>query len=110
MKVHIIKRQTIQKFVERHAHGKRPFEHWLTTTINADWNRPEDIIKTFGTADLLGHTSDRVVFNVGGNNYRVIAKYYFGNQKMHLFIKWIGTHAEYDELCSHNRQFSVDDY
>ncbi|WP_394367549.1 type II toxin-antitoxin system HigB family toxin [Mangrovibacterium lignilyticum] len=32
--------------------------------------------------------SNRVVFNIGGNKYRVICQYYFGRQKVHLFIKW----------------------
>ena len=48
------------------------------------------------------------VFNIGGNNYRLIAKYHFADVKVQLFIKLIGTHTEYDELCSHGEQHNVD--
>jgi len=75
-----------------------------------DWNEPKDIISTFNSADLLGKNSDRVVFNIGGNNYRLICKYHFGNMKVHLFIKWIGTHAEYTKLCNDGKQFDIDVY
>jgi mRNA interferase HigB len=65
---------------------------------------------TFGTADLLGKSSNRVVFNVGGNNYRMICKYAFGDKQVHLFICWIGTHAEYNELCSDDKQNTANNY
>ena len=69
-----------------------------------------DIKDTFASADLLGRGSDRVVFNIGGNNYRIIAKYYFGQEKVHLFIKWIGTHSEYNELCTKSQHFNINQF
>lgn len=45
---------------------------------------------TFGATDLLGKSSNRAVFNIGGNTYRMICKYAFGDRKVHLFICWIG--------------------
>ena len=72
--------------------------------------KPDDIHKTFNSADLLGNGSDRVVFDIAGNNYRLICKYWFGHSKVHLYIKWIGTHADYTELCNRNNQYSVDHY
>jgi len=110
MKVHLIKEQTIRIYVVGHAPGKSSFENWLTALKYADWAKPEDIRQTFGSADLLGNGSDRVVFNIGGNNYRMICKYYFGTVNIHLFINWIGTHAEYDELCDNGEQFTVKVY
>ena len=107
MKVNLIRKQTLQEYSNRHAPGRKSFEFWLTTLKYADWNTPEDILRTFGSADLLGNGSNRVVFNIGGNNYRLIAKYHFADVKAHLFIKWIGTHTEYDELCSHEEQYNV---
>lgn len=67
-------------------------------------------MKTFGYADLLGNGSNRVVFNIAGNNYRLICGYKFGPNMVHLFVKWIGTHAEYDKLCSKNLQYTVSKY
>ncbi len=40
-----------------------------------------DILSTFPGADLLGGSSDRVIFDVGGNNYRLIGKYFLGTNK-----------------------------
>jgi len=76
----------------------------------ADWNVPRDIVSTFNSADILGQGSNRVVFNIGGNKYRMICKYYFGKKKIHLFVKWIGTHSEYDKLCKENKQYDIDLY
>ena len=107
MKVHLIKKQTIEEFVARNARSKSSFTIWLTGVKYADWNQPNDIQKTFGSADLLGQNSNRVIFNIGGNNYRMICKYSFGIKLAHLFICWIGTHTEYNELCNQNLQYTV---
>mgnify|MGYP006282923167 CR=1 FL=1 len=110
MKVHLIKKQTIADYTEKNAQSKEPFEFWLNIIKYVDWNQPGDIISTFRTADLLGRGAGRVVFNIGGNKYRMICKYYFGNSQVHLFIKWIGTHAEYTKLCDAGSQYDVNDY
>ncbi len=110
MRVHLIKKQTIQNYVENHVPGRSSFENWLMVLKYADWETPEDMRQTFGSADLLGNGSNRVIFNVGGNNYRIICKYHFLATQIHLFICWIGTHAEYDELCNRGQQFSVNAY
>ncbi len=110
MKVHLIKRQTVEDFAARHACGRAAFALWLTAVKYADWNTPADIQQTFGTADLLGNGSNRVVFDIGGNNYRLIASYAFGEWQVHLFVCWLGTHAEYDKLCAKNQQYTVNLY
>ena len=107
MRVHLIKKLTIQNFVDGHAPAKSSFETWVTIVKYADWETPENIRQTFGAADLLGQGSSRVVFNIGGNNYRMICKYHFGYSQVHLFVCWTGTHAEYDELCDHFEQYIV---
>jgi mRNA interferase HigB len=110
MRVHLIKKQVIEGFVERHAGSRKSFETWITVVRYADWESPADISKTFGSADILGNGTDRVVFNVGGNHFRIIAKYFFGQEKIHLYIKWIGTHSQYDELCRKREQYFIDLY
>jgi mRNA interferase HigB len=110
MRVHLIKKQAIEDYVVGHAASKSSFENWVTGVKYADWDTPEDIKRTFGSADLLGYGSDRVVFNIGGNNYRMICKYHFGITKVRLFVCWIGTHAEYDELCDQGEQYIVFEY
>jgi len=110
MKVHLIKRQTIEQFAARHARGRTSFEDWLEKIRLADWNETNDIKKTFNAADLLGKGSSRVIFDIAGNLYRIICKYAFGDTEVHLFVCWIGTHAEYDRLCSEEKQYSVSIY
>jgi mRNA interferase HigB len=75
-----------------------------------DWSAPEDMFTTYGSADLLGRGSSRIVFDIGGNNYRMICKYLFSEPKVHLYIKWIGSHAEYDKLCGKREQYTIDIY
>ena len=110
MRVHLIKEKTIEDFVLDHARSRPSFQDWTNKVRYADWNTPTDIKSTFGSADFLGKGSNRVIFNVGGNNYRLIGKYHFGKKFVHLFVCWIGTHREYDQLCGNNEQYTVNDY
>jgi len=48
----------------------------------------------FRSADIL--PNDRVVFNIGGNKYRIIAAVHYRGQR--IFVRFIGTHAEYDKI------------
>ena len=107
MRVHLIKIQSIEDFIKDNAQSKSGFEVWLSIIKSANWNIPSDIVVTFKKADILGKSSSRVVFDIGGNKYRLICKYYFGDNKIHLFVKWIGTHAEYTKLCKENRQYEI---
>lgn len=110
MRVHLIKRQTIEDFVKSNIQSRRSFEGWIEKLKYADWDLPIEIQDTFGSADLLGNGSNRVVFDIGGNHYRMICKYVFGERKVHLFVCWIGNHASYDKLCKKNEQFTVNIY
>lgn len=107
MKVHLIKEQTVRNFIVSHGSSKSALEGWINKIHFSDWEKPEDMKKTFGSVDFLGRGSSRVVFDLGGNNYRIIAKYTFGERQVHLFVCWIGTHAEYDKLCKENLQFDI---
>lgn len=110
MKIHLIKKQTIEEYANGNARSRSSFKLWLSTLTFADWNIPEDILSTFGSADLLGNGCDRVVFDIGGNNYRMICHYVFGDKQVHLFICWIGTHAEYSKLCKEKKQYLFNIY
>lgn len=113
MKVHLIKARTASEYAEKHATSISSFEEWIYKVEHAEgWKKPTDIKNTFASASLLGSGSNRVFFDVGGNNHRVLCEYYFSEQinTITLFIKWIGTHAEYDKLCSKGEQFTVDKF
>ena len=110
MKVHLIRRETIEAFAKRNAQSRSAFDEWCIKLKYADWEVPANMQVTFPSTDLLGKGSNRAVFDIGGNKYRMIAKYAFGDKQVHLFICWIGTHADYDKLCNAGEQYSVCNY
>jgi mRNA interferase HigB len=110
MNVHLIKKQTIEDYVLGHARSRPSFEEWLQKLKAADWTQSADMQYTFGNVDLLGKGSNRVVFDIWGNNYRLICKYAFGDNEVHLFICWVGTHAEYDKLNLKGEQYTIVNY
>jgi mRNA interferase HigB len=110
MKIHLIKKQTLEDFAHRYPGSKTSLEDWAEKLKLADWKQPGDMKQTYNTADLLGKSSSRVVFNIAGNNYRMICKYIFGTKQVHLFVCWMGTHAEYDKICKQNEQYNINLY
>ena len=110
MKVRLIRKETIEEFAKNNAQSRASFTEWLSKIKYADWNEPEDMQATYRSTDFLGNGSSRVVFDIGGNKYRMICKYAFGDKLVHLFICWIGTHAEYDKLCNKEEQYIVSIY
>lgn len=107
MRIHLIKRKTAEEYAKRNPVSRRAIDIWLTLLKYAEWEKPSDIMATYRKADILGNGSNRVVFNVGGNKFRIIGKYIFGREKVHLFICWIGTHSEYDLVCKRDEQYTI---
>lgn len=110
MRVRLIKKQSILDFVEKHPASGPAFSSWMELVKHADWAMPGDVLKTFGSADILGNGSSRIIFNIGGNNYRMICSTRFGQQGVTLFIAWIGTHAAYSKLCRTGNQYTINNY
>lgn len=68
---------------------------------------PQDIITSIPNSDLVTckkSKQSRIVFNIGSNKYRMICGYKFNENSCLLFVKFVGTHKEYDEVdvCSVN--------
>ncbi len=110
MQVHLIKKVSIELYCIQNAQSRNSFEAWLTKLKFALWLIPADIQMTFPNTDLLGNGSKRAVFDIGGNKYRMITQYAFGNKQVHLFICWIGTHAEYDKICKLGEQYHINTF
>lgn len=90
----VIKRKTLQDFWEKYPLSEQPLTAWYTEAIHSTWNTPNDIKEKYASADIL--PDNRVVFNIGGNKYRLIVKIAY---KMQLvFIRFVGTHSEYDNI------------
>lgn len=86
-------RQLIDKFIRKHANSKASLAAWLEDAEDAEWKTSQDIKDRYRSADFL--SGNRVVFNIGGNNYRlvILVRYRSGM----LLIERIGTHADYSK-------------
>ena len=118
--IRIIKTSAIAEYINANPAHKLALEAWKTIVETSTWEKPEDIILQFGSKaiDLLGKKDNkpstlsckRVVFDIKGNHLRIIAKYQFHPKQRDgwLYIKWIGTHGEYDKLNDKNLQYEVE--
>jgi mRNA interferase HigB len=89
--VRVISVKTLKSFWEKQENSLRA---WYTEARRANWRSPQDIKAAYPTASIL--RSNRIVFNVKGNTYRltVAVKYEF----QVAYIRFIGTHSEYDKI------------
>jgi mRNA interferase HigB len=92
--VNVIKRQAIMIFGEKHADATAALETWFAICKKAEWRDYHDLQKDFPEAFPVG--DNRVVFDVKGNRYRVVARVLFVFKQVQN--KWIGTHAEYNRI------------
>ena len=94
MAVRIIAIKALKEFWEKHSDAEQPLRAWYAEAKNADWKKPADITKLYRSASIL--TNDRVVFNIKGNDYRLVAaiNYEFNI----IYVRFIGTHKEYDKI------------
>jgi len=93
--VRIIAPRTLRAFWEAgHADSEGALRAWLAEVQSASWGSMADIKFRYPSASIID--SERVVFNIRGNNYRLLVKLWFPGQM--VFIKFIGTHAEYDRV------------
>lgn len=77
-----------------HAALDSAVQAWLAEAERADWSGMSALKAQFRNASPV--TAERVVFNIKGNDYRLVAAIDF--EKQILWIKWIGTHDEYDRI------------
>lgn len=96
----IIARRTLLAYVETrkkssdHKALKSAVDAWYAEASRAGWRSMQDIKDQYCNASVIN--SERVVFNIKGNDYRLVVAVDF--ERMVGFVKWIGTHAEYDKI------------
>jgi mRNA interferase HigB len=90
----VIAISTLREFWEKHAAAEHPIKAWVDEATKATWSQPADIKALYRNATILKNR--RVVFNIKGNDYRLVAAVAF---KLGIvYVKFIGTHAEYDKI------------
>ncbi len=90
----IIAKSTIRDFWILHPPAEFPLLDWYNTVKQAEWSSPNDVKQTYGNASIVAN--DRVVFNIKGNDYRLVTEIDYSFQM--VFIIWIGTHKAYDKI------------
>jgi mRNA interferase HigB len=90
----IIARNVLIAYGESHPETKASLERWHTIAKAAKWDTTAEIQSAFPKAKVLN--AERVRFEVAGGNYRMIVAFDFKRQI--AFIKFLGTHAEYDRI------------
>ncbi len=89
----LVGQDKIDAFVNRNAQARKPTQAWVAEVKHAQWKTSQDIKNRYRSADFL--KNNRVIFNVKGNSYRLVAKVAY--QTGIVLVEWIGTHAEYDK-------------
>ena len=90
----IVSRKAMYQYASTKSQATEALNEWYLKTKAADWGNLTDIKNTFNSVDYVGN--DNYVFNIKGNQYRLIARIIFPVRT--LYIRFIGTHAEYDKI------------
>ena len=92
--VRIFAKSTLREFWERFPDTEQYLKTWYDTAMNSTWKSPADVKQSYANASILKES--RIVFNIKGNAYRLVAKFNF--EKNWIFVRFIGTHKEYDKI------------
>jgi len=92
----VISRKTLGAFWARSDRwdAEQPLRAWYHEAETAAWRGPHDVKARYPSASIL--KGGRVVFNIGGNKYRLIVAVHYGVGI--VYIRFVGTHAEYDRV------------
>jgi len=94
----VIAKKILRDFWEKHADCEAQLRSWFRETEKSELKNIHDIKNEYPSASVL--KDNRIVYNIKGNNYRLIVKFNFDYQI--CWIRFIGTHAEYDKIDENN--------
>jgi mRNA interferase HigB len=93
--VQVIAKRTLKVFWDRHNQAETPLRAWYAIVNQSEWSGSADVKAEFGASvDFVG--DNRLIFDVTGNNYRLIVHVAYVYKR--VLIKFVGTHAEYDRI------------
>ena len=90
----IANKELLDAFVQSHAQSAAPMNNWVDKVKRATWHSHSELKAQFPSADYV--KNGRYVFNIGGNNYRIVAVVIFIGGVIN--IRFVGTHSEYDKI------------
>jgi len=92
--MHLVSVPPLLTFAQKHPASKQAIQTWCDEVKKARWSQPADIKAQFASASILKNR--RVVFNLKGNDYRLVAAVAYNMG--FVYVKFIGTHVEYDAV------------
>jgi len=95
----IFVKSTLREFWEMFPDSEQYLKTWYDTAMSSNWKSPSDVKRTYANASILKES--RIVFNIKGNSYRLVAKFNF--EKQWIFIRFIGSHKDYDKINANTR-------
>jgi mRNA interferase HigB len=90
----IIAKRNLREFWQREPESEQPLKSWYAEANAADWASPHEVKAMYRSASFVGN--GRVVFNIAGNKFRLIVRFNFPYRIG--YIRFVGTHAEYDTI------------
>jgi mRNA interferase HigB len=96
LRMRVIARKTLRDFWSKaaYADAEQPLKAWLKIAEEADWAKPSEVKSALRATSIVA--GNRVVFNIAGNKYRLVAKINYPYRV--LYIRFIGTHRQYDAI------------
>lgn len=94
----VVTHKTLVEYYTANNQSKTALELWYLKITRANFESLNELKKVFPSADYIGN--HRVVFNIKGNDYRLICIVKYSSQK--VYVRFIGTHAEYDKIDAKN--------
>ena len=92
----IIAKRTLKEFWKIHTDSEIQLTEWYDIVSSAQWKSPHNVLEVYPSADNIGN--NRVVFNICHNKYRLIVVFRYTIQM--VYIRFIGTHKEYDKITN----------
>ena len=90
----VISKKTLKEYYEKNAESKQPLLIWFKEVNNGKWKNHNEMKEMFSSLSIL--PNERIVFNIKGNKYRIVARVNYDFQI--IWIRFVGTHAEYDKI------------
>jgi mRNA interferase HigB len=90
----VIAKKALRDFWTKHPDCEQQLKSWYREAEAAIWKNPNQIKREYPSASIL--ENNRIVFNIKGNNYRLIVRINYPYQM--IWIRFIGTHPEYDKI------------
>lgn len=90
----IIKKKALKRQFQKYPDVEGPLKAWMADVRAADWEKSQDILDRYPNARPIA--DNRVIFNLKGNQYRLVVHIHYPSRV--VYIKFFGTHAEYDEI------------